>query len=97
MDIGRYTRKGGMVGRRREKRRANFVSLVNKNLIYSQRVISQGDHTDMGELNECSLREEIEREEYLKTEKSKNPRIRSKNIVVLFSDSIRVGNTISKT
>jgi len=25
VDIGRYTRKGGMVGRRREKRRANFV------------------------------------------------------------------------
>ena len=59
---------------------------MNKNLIYSQGVISQGDHTDMGELNECSLREEIEREEYLKN--PKNRKISGVNIVVLFSDSI---------
>lgn len=62
-----------------------MFSLVNKNLIYSQGVISQGDHTDMGELNECSLREEIEREEYPKNRKILESGV---NIVVLFSDSI---------
>lgn len=65
-----------------------MFSLVNKNLIYSQGVISQGDHTDMGELNECSLREEIEREEYLKNPKNRKILESGVNIVVLFSDSI---------
>jgi len=42
----------------------------------------------MGELNECSLREEIEREEYLKNPKNRKILESGVNIVVLFSDSI---------